>query len=47
MLRWAYDLQLPTSNSVDKLLDDLAEVIQQVKTMAKGEEGNMVALYGE
>ena len=35
--------------SVDKLLDDLAQVLEEVKASAadkKGDEGQMVALYG-
>jgi hypothetical protein len=35
--------------SVDKLLEDLAQVLEEVKASAadkKGDEGQMVALYG-
>lgn len=38
-------LQLPSSGSVDKLVDALAEAIEQLKSSPQA-EGDMVALYG-
>jgi sphinganine-1-phosphate aldolase len=39
-------IQLLSANAIDKLLEDLRTVINQVKSEPPSKDGTMVALYG-